>query len=153
MKVNGKSIAITAVLAVVLIAVILVEISLFISGPARSYEAKIANQEKAITDKYQDIEHLTRHVFKYIVYIGDDDENIVWFNEEADAIVSKEKSTLQMDKALQTASQAYGLENSEAVLGYGYDNPVYLITSGDVEVMLDYDTLKVVHYRNKGAAA
>ena len=149
LKGKGKSIAITSGLVALLALVILVEISLFISGPARKYEADIEEQKAAIQEKYQNIEQLTRHVFQYVVYIGQDDQNVVWFNEEAEAIISKEKSTLQIEKAMQTVKNTYGFEG-EVSLGYGYDNPVYVVIYEDYEIMLDYDTLKVVHYMNKG---
>lgn len=152
MELHGKSLAITITLVVVLVVVVMIEISLFVAGPSRKYEAKVSKQEDAILEKYQNIEHLSRHVFQYTVYIGEDDGKIVWFNEKAEAIVSKEKKSLDNEAALKVVSDTYGLETAEVTLGYGYDNPVYVVTSGDVEVMLDYDTKKVVHYMDKGVA-
>lgn len=149
MKLNGKSIIITTVLVVVLMLVLLIEISLFITGPSAKYDAKVEKQIAAIEKEYQDIKDIKRHIFHYIVYIGKDDEKIVWFNEEAKPIISKEKSTLQLEQAKQEAQKLYGWNSMEISLGYGYNNPVYVIQSNNCEVLLDYDTLKVVYYLDK----
>ena len=88
-------------------------------------------------------------MFHYIVYIGEDDDTIVWFNEEAEPIVSKEKSTLQMERAKQEARDLYGWESMEVSLGYGYNNPVYVVEADNCELLLDYDTFKTVYYLDK----
>lgn len=149
MKLNGKSIIITIVLAIVLLLVLLIEISLFISGPSAKYDAKVEQQIAAIQKDYQDIKDIQRHVFQYIVYIGQDDENIVWFNVEAKPIISKEKSTLKMDQARAEAARLYGWSDMVVSLGYGYNNPVYVIQANNCELLLDYDTLKAVYYFDK----
>lgn len=149
MKLNGKSIIITIVLAIVLLLILLIEISLFISGPTAKYDAKVEQQIAAIQKDYQDIKDIQRHVFQYIVYIGQDDENIVWFNVEAKPIISKEKSTLKMDQARAEAARLYGWSDMVVSLGYGYNNPVYVIQANNCELLLDYDTLKVVYYFDK----
>lgn len=149
MKLNGKSIIITIVLAIVLLLVLLIEISLFISGPSAKYDAKVEQQIAAIQKDYQDIKDIQRHVFQYIVYIGQDDENIVWFNVEAKPIISKEKSTLKMDQARAEAARLYGWSDMVVSLGYGYNNPVYVIQANNCELLLDYDTLKEVYYFDK----
>ena len=135
MKFNGKSIAFTTLLVIILLAVIFIEIALFITGPSAKYDAKIEN--------------IQRHVFHYIIYIGEDEDNIVWFNEEGKPIVTKEKATLQKDKAAQEAQKLYGWKDVKVTLGYGYDQPVYVIEANNCEVLLDYDTLKVVYYLDK----
>lgn len=149
MKINGKSIAVTAILIIVLFFVIMIEIALFISGPSEKYEAKVQQQISAIQKDYKDIDNIKRHVFHYIVYIGEDEDTIVWFNEEAKPIVSKEKSSLQLEKARQEAKALYGFDDVEVSLGYGYNNPVYVIQSDDCELLLDYDTFKTVYYLDK----
>ena len=149
MKINGKSIAMTTLLTIILLLVILIEIALFITGPSAKYDAKVEKQIQNIEKNYENIENIQRHVFHYIIYIGEDDENIVWFNEEGKPIVTKEKSTLQKENALAEAQKLYGWKDAAVTLGYGYDQPVYVVEANNCEVLLDYDTLKVVYYLDK----
>lgn len=149
MKINGKSIAMTTLLTIILLLVILIEIALFITGPSAKYDAKVEKQIQNIEKNYEKIENIQRHVFHYIIYIGEDDENIVWFNEEGKPIVTKEKSTLQKENALAEAQKLYGWKDATVTLGYGYDQPVYVVEANNCEVLLDYDTLKVVYYLDK----
>lgn len=55
MKINGKSLAVSIGLLAVLLIVLLVESSIFISGPSRKYEEKIDEQMSAIRDTYKEI--------------------------------------------------------------------------------------------------
>lgn len=55
MKINGKSLAVSVGLIAVLLVVLLVESSIFISGPSRKYEEKIAEQMAAIQGTYKEI--------------------------------------------------------------------------------------------------
>ena len=106
----------------------------------------------AIQETYREIENLHRDAFYYITYIGEDRENYVWFNEKGQAIISKEKSSLQMNQVKDIAAQDYNMEDAEITLGYGYDNPVYVITDGVTEIRLDYDDLHEVYYLLEGEA-
>lgn len=150
MKINWKSISITGVLLIVLCLVVLIEISLFISGPARKYEHDVEKQMQTIQTKYQDIQQLQRHVFYYTTYVGQDDKTVVWFNELGKVIVSRKKSTLDLAAAKQKAEEVYGIVNASVTLGYGYDNPVYVIVGKEGSVLLDYDTLKEVYFLKEG---
>lgn len=149
MKFNGKSIALTSLLIIILFVVIFIEIALFITGPSAKYDAKVEKQIQNIQKNYDKIENIQRHVFHYIIYIGEDEDNIVWFNEEGKPIVTKEKSTLQMDQAKSEAEKLYGWKDVTVSLGYGYDHPVYVVKANNCEVLLDYDTFKVVYYLDK----
>ena len=150
MKINWKSIGITSVLLIVLCVVIVVEISLFISGPARKYEHDIEEQVNRIETKYKDIKQLQRHVFYYTTYVGQDDKTIVWFNELGKVIVTRKLQTLQSDKAKEIAATDYGIFDAAISLGYGYDNPVYVVKGKKGSILLDYDTLKEVYYLPEG---
>ena len=150
MKINGKSIALSVGLCVVLLIVLLAEFSIFSSGPSRKFEEEVRNQMTAIQETYREIENLHRDAFYYITYIGEDSENYVWFNEKGQAIISKEKSSLQMNQVKDIAAQDYNMEDAEITLGYGYDNPVYVITDGVTEIRLDYDDLHEVYYLLEG---
>ncbi len=152
MKINGKSIALSVGLCVVLLIVLLAEFSIFSSGPSRKFEEEVRNQMTAIQETYREIENLHRDAFYYITYIGEDSENYVWFNEKGQAIISKEKSSLQMNQVKDIAAQDYNMEDAEITLGYGYDNPVYVITDGVTEIRLDYDELHEVYYLLEGEA-
>ena len=78
MKINGKSLAVSIGLLAVLLIVLLVESSIFISGPSRKYEEKIDEQMSAIRDTYKEIKNLRRDAFYYITYVGEDADNYVW---------------------------------------------------------------------------
>ena len=43
--------------------------------------------------------------------------------------------------------QALGMDAESVTLGYGYENPVYVLQSGDTTLLLDYDTLELVDER------
>ena len=76
MKINGKSLAVSIGLLAVLLIVLLVESSIFISGPSRKYEEKIDEQMSAIRDTYKEIKNLHRDAFYYITYVGEDADNL-----------------------------------------------------------------------------
>ena len=152
MKINGKSLAISIGLLAVLAIVLLVESSIFISGPSRKYEEKIDEQMSAIRDTYKEIKNLRRDAFYYITYVGEDADNYVWFNDAGKAIVSRKKDTIQMDIVKQEVEKRYGAKDVQVALGYGYDNPVYVVNCSVGQILLDYDNLHEVYYLKKGEA-
>ena len=62
-KINGRSILLTAFLTVMLLLVIASMWALFVSGPARAYEVKLAQEEEAIISQHDAVGNLQRHVF------------------------------------------------------------------------------------------
>ena len=46
----------------------------------------------------------------------------------------------------------YGAKEIQVALGYGYDNPVYVVDCSAGEILLDYDSLKEVYFLKKGEA-
>lgn len=152
MKINGKSLAISAVLIIILIIVLLVESSIFISGPSRKYEEEVSEEMAAIRDTYKEIKNLRRDAFYYITYVGEDADSYVWFNNKGKAIVSRKKDTNQTDKVKQEVEKRYGAKDIQVALGYGYDNPVYVVQCSKGQILLDYDSLKEVYYLKKGEA-
>lgn len=150
MKINVKSLIITLCLCMILGAVILVEVSLFISGPVRKYEDKISNQIAVIEDEHNDIQEIQRHVFQFITYVGHDTKNYTWFNEESAIIVQRKVATYKPNDALDKVKKDYGIEDATITLGYGYDNPVYVATSTTGIILMDYDTLEEVYYLKTG---
>lgn len=150
MKINGKSLAITIALIVVALLVIYTEIAIFISGPARKYEDKVETQIAGIKESYAQIQDVQRHVFHYVVYVGEDLDTYVWFNEKGKAIASRKKNTYDEAKVKALVVKNYQGENIKITLGYGYQNPVYVVKCNKGEVLLDYDTLKEIYYLKEG---
>lgn len=152
MKFNGKSLAVTASLLIVLLVVVLIEISIFISGPSRKYEADIKKQEQKIQTKYKEIKKLHRDAFYYVTYVGEDSSSYVWFNEKGNAIQKREKNTLKMDAVKTKIEKDYQGKDIEVTLGYGYHNPVYVVYCNQGKIVLDYDSLEEIYFLKDGEA-
>lgn len=150
MKINGKSLAVTVMLIIVALLVVYIEIAIFISGPTRKYEDKVATQIASIKQSYAQIQDVQRHVFHYVVYTGEDQDTYVWFNEKGKAIASRKKATYDEAKVKAFVSKNYHGEDMHISLGYGYKNPVYVINFKQGELLLDYDTLEEIYYLKKG---
>ena len=56
-------------------------------------------------------------------------------------------STLNYDKAKKVAKKEYGIQADTIVLGYGYNNPCYVITGVGSMILIDYDTFVRVYER------
>lgn len=146
MKFNGKSFAKTCFLLLVLLIVLLVEVSLFISGPNRKYEKKIADQIAVIEAKNSDLEGIERHVFQYITYSGKGKGSYFWYNEEGNVIVERKLNTYKANEVEAKVKKNYQVNDIKITLGYGYDNPVYVVKTDVGEILFDYDTLEEVFY-------
>lgn len=142
--------SVTIGLLLILFCIIVIEIVLFVSGPAICYDEKIAAQKDVIMKEYEDIEELDRYVFAYIIYGGQDKENYYWFNENGELLTWRALSKLNTKKAQQEARRLHGMENSEVSIGYGYENPVYVVENDAYELYLDIDTYETVYLRKKG---
>lgn len=153
MKGSLKSISITCCLLLLLGIVIYIEIAAFISGPIRSYELKVQKQEIKIKETYPNISDIYRHVFQYTVYSGSIKQSIIWFNENGEVITTRKKENLSTDEVSKKAINDYQMKDFEVNLGYGYDNPVYVIVSKNREVLLDFDSLDLVYDLRKGVAS
>lgn len=145
-KINGAGIAVTGFLIFLLLFIIAVLWSLNVSGPARAYEAKIAAQIEAIHKEHDAIENIERDVFRYVTYIGEDQEMYYWLNEEAQVITTREKKTRDDDAVLSAAAKL-GYESASIRLGYGYDNPVYVVNTGGKILLFDYDSYEFIYER------
>lgn len=150
MKKHLKSIPVTILLLLAAGAVVMIEIAVYISGPSRKYEDTVLKQEERIRSTYSAVKDLQRHVFQYTVYVGEDDDMYIWFNEEGSVITTKEKSSARFSEVKELARSVYGFQNAGVSLGYGYDNPVYVLDSGEREVLLDYDSMEEVYDLRKG---
>lgn len=144
-KFYGKRL--TAVLWIVLILIIAILWSLFISGPSRVHEVTLQNDLDQITEENKGITGLTVHQFDYTTYQGYTETTLYWFDENCEIITTREIATLDYEAAKEKASTDYGIECDTIELGYGYDNPVYEIRGSNKIILLDYDTLERVYQR------
>lgn len=144
-KSNGR----LTTLGLVLVLILLVSLiwSLFISGPNRVAEQVERQQIAKIQKQNKEIQGITRHIFDYTTYQGYDEDNLYWFNAKSELITSREISTLNYSKAKKVAKKQYGIQCDSIVLGYGYDNPVYEIRGSHKLILLDYDSFVRVYER------
>lgn len=150
MKFNGKSLALSALLLIVLCCVVFIEISIFISGPSQRYADTIKKQEQVIKSNYSEIKQLRRDAFYYITYVGEDATAYVWFNEKGEAIQKREKATLKIEEVKAKIEKDYQGKDIRLELGYGYKNPVYVVQCNQGMILLDYDTLSEIYYLKDG---
>lgn len=149
MKINWKSLTITSLIFLLLIFCIYVSIGLFISGPKYQNDAKFETMKKHLITQVSDIQEVERHVFRYVVYVGESKDCYYFFNEEAKQITTRMKDATQYQKALQAFKKEYGVQDAIKV-GYGIKAPVYVLENENVLILLDYDTLEEVYYLKKG---
>lgn len=150
MKVNIKSIIISVLLLFVIIILFYVGVGVFISGPKAKYQNEVQTQKNQILNKNQSIKKLKRHVFLYKTYIGEDKNNIYWFNEVGKEILSLPRNTLRYDDVKKKVKEKYQSDNITISLGYGYDNAIYVVRCDYGSILLDYDTLKEVYLLKEG---
>lgn len=146
-KIKLTSKMLTLLLSCVLILMIGVTWSLFISGPIRVHEETISAKQQKIKKNNGDIKGLTRHVFDYVTYQGYTSDTLYWFDDNCDLITTREMSDLDYDKAKEVAKEDYKIDSVSIVLGYGYNNPVYEIRGKDRLILIDFDTFVRVYER------
>ncbi|MBP3851708.1 MAG: hypothetical protein J6D36_04115 [Erysipelotrichaceae bacterium] len=137
----------TAILWVTLILLILIFWSLFISGPNRVHEAQQEQSIARIESKVKGIKGITRHVFDYVTYQGYTEKKLYWFDINGEEITSRDMSTLSYEKATKIAKNDYGIEPVSIFLGYGYNNPCYVIEGKYEMILIDYDTFERIYER------
>ena len=143
MKLQSKLISFFMILLFLIL--LAVNYALNISGPAMKADAELQAMINQIRQDYPQADDFYRHSFRYITYSAQTATNYYWFNQNGELIVSKRKSSAKLEEAAAVA-ETYGIENAEVKLGYGTDNPVYVIEQGGIMLYLDYDTLDVVYY-------
>lgn len=148
--INVKSIGITLGLLLLTCFIFYLGVAVFISGPKFKYEADILEQEKMIQKEFKDIKDLHRHVFQYTTYVGKEENRWIWFNEKGVAITSRENDTVRFDEARRNVEEKYNTKVNDVQLGYGYNNPVYVVYCELGEVLLDYETLEEVYIIRTG---
>ena len=148
--INVKSIGITLGLLLLTCFIFYLGVAVFISGPKFKYEADILEQEKMIQKEFKDIKTLHRHIFQYTTYVGKEENRWIWFNEKGVAITSREDDTVRFDEAKRSVEDKYNTRVNDVQLGYGYNNPVYVVYCELGEVLLDYETLEEVYIIRTG---
>lgn len=144
-----RQIAVTLGLLCVLLLLVWLEISIFISGPSIHYDDKITAQKETILTEHKTIKELDRHVFAYVIYSGKDQENYYWFNENGELLTWRALKQIDKNQALKIAKDTYQMEDCEVLIGYGYEKPVYRIENNEFELYLDIDTNQQVFFRKK----
>lgn len=137
----------TALLWIILIVLIMVLWSLFISGPNRIKEEQERIVTQKIEKKVDGIQGLSMHLFDYQTYQGYTDSKLYWFDANGDIITTRKMEELDYDKASKTAKKEYDVDTAAIYLGYGYDNPCYVIEGKDTMILIDFDTYVKVFER------
>lgn len=139
--------AFTALQVFIMVLIITVFWSLFVSGPSRVYEKQQEKIVAGIMDENARIKGLTRHEFNYVTYQGYTEDTLYWFNERSDLITTRSIESLNYEGAKKVALEQYNIECDTITLGYGYNSPVYEIRGSGKLLLLDYDTFTRVYER------
>lgn len=150
MKINKKSLFVTICMILIAVIIFYFNVAIFVSGPAVKYDDKIAKEEASIVAQYKDISIIQRHVFQYVVYVGEDEDHYVWFNNESKAIDQRAKDTYREEEVKSLVAHDYQATDVHVKLGFGYKKPCYVVTCDQGTILLDYDSLKEVYYLKKG---
>lgn len=134
-------------LVIILVLILLVIWSEFISGPNRVKEQIYTQRVEKIEKQNKNIQGLSEHVFDYTTYQGYDDTTLYWYNAKSELITSRDIETLNYKKAKRIAKKNYDIKCESIVLGYGYNNPVYEIRGSNKLILLDYDSFERVYER------
>lgn len=138
----------TAALTALIVLIVAVFWSIFISGPARIHDVQQNQVITAIKKEVPEIKGLEEHKFEYVTWQGYDETTLYWFDNAGKIITTRPIETLDYDKVRENAESDHGMEVQSVTLAYGYDTPVYLIRGSDKLLMLDYDTLEQVYERS-----
>lgn len=137
----------TALLWIILIVMVMGLWSLFVSGPNRVREANEQEAISQIEKKVKGIDGITTHIFDYKTYQGYTKSKLYWFDVNGKEITSRKISSLNYKKAKKVAKKNYGIKAETIELGYGYNNPCYVIKSKVSMILIDYDTYERVYQR------
>ena len=91
MKLSGRNVLVSGALLLLLLAVILFEIAIFISGPMRKQESKEAAITDVIRERYKYINTFERHSFRYVVYVGEAANSYYFFDANVNCVLRKSK--------------------------------------------------------------
>lgn len=146
-KVNVKSIAITCTLIFLLFFVVYMFIGILISGPVLKKEDEILKAEQKIQEQYKNIESIKRHVFRYVTYSGEVEDRYIIFDENGKKLAVRYKKDAKFDEIKKLLKTSYpNLVDCEIEVGYGKNQPAYIIENEFERLILNYDNLRVVFY-------
>lgn len=138
----------TAVLWIILILLVMVLWSLFISGPNRIHEEQERILREKIEKKVDNIQGVSKHLFDYKTYQGYTDSTLYWFDAKGNVITTRKIKELDYDKASEVAKEDYGISTASIYLGYGYDNPCYVIEGKNKMILIDFDNYAKIFERD-----
>lgn len=138
----------TLALLLVLLLMIVSLWALFISGPARIHDERMARVQETIHREVPGVEGLNKTEFDYVTWQGYTDDTLYWFDATGSIITTRELSSLNYNEARKKAEDSYGMQADTVFLAYGYSGPVYQLENENRILMLDYDTLEWVYERN-----
>lgn len=81
-------------LVIILVLILLVIWSEFISGPNRVKEQIYTQRVEKIEKQNKHIKGISEHVFDYTTYQGYDDTTLYWYNAKSELITSRDIETL-----------------------------------------------------------
>ena len=137
----------TLSLAAVLVLLVGILWSLFISGPARIHDEELADAYARIEEEVPGIQGVEQNIFDYITYQGYTEDTLYWFDQKLDVITPRDSSTLDYDKVREIAQKDYGIEPDTVQLTFGYNSPCYEVIGSKRMLLLDYDTFSRVYER------
>lgn len=141
-----KKIGITIGLLFIILFLILVNIGLNISGPARYEEVQDLAVLTQAKKRFPLIQSLYQHNFKYITYSAISNGTAYIFDYEGMLVMQKDFDESMIDEIKDIVNRDYGIENANVQIGFGYDNMVFVVEEKNQIIYFDYDTKEVVYY-------
>lgn len=138
----------TVTLSFALIIILLVQVSIFIVGPKLKFDYETGRVSTTINAELGSSNDVYRHVFEHITYTTRDDSYIYWYNEEPKLVLKKELKSLRLEEVDRIVKEYTSLEY-KVNIGYAYDEAAYEVISDDVYMLLNYETLDIVHLRRE----
>ncbi|MGL5541329.1 MAG: hypothetical protein ACRDBX_06840 [Erysipelotrichaceae bacterium] len=145
MKINGKRMGVTLTLTAVIIGLFLAIFALFVSGPQKHAEAKLAAQLQNIQAKEQ-YQEVYRDVFRYTTFVAFDNTHIDVYDVNGKRIARREQSAIDEAGAKTQATALFQMQVESWQVGYGFEGPVYVLKEGNKTLLLDFDTKAFVYY-------
>lgn len=141
-----RSIGWTIGLSVGLVLIVVIQLCVFIVGPQLKFQKEQDRIQGLIHEEIKSDAPVYRHVFEHIAYTTQDSNYVYWFNNQGELVKKEDTDTLQLSKVESIASD-YGIDNPSIHIGYGYDKPAYEIVGDDAYLVVDYESLDVIHLR------
>lgn len=114
------------------------------------------NHDKEVLELFEtnndlsDLELESRYALEDIFYSASDKDNLYFFLEDGNLVLTRDKTDLDIEKALDIANDNYKNLDNKIRLAVYKKEPVYVIVNKDYDVFLDFDDLKEVFKYRKG---